>query len=359
MSLLNFIIWNFNPDIFRIPVVDHPVRWYGMLWALGLIVGQQIMYYIYKKEGNDRTEVDQLTLYVIVGGLVGARLGHCLFYNPAYYFSDPIKFLYIWEGGLASHGGAIGLFTSLYLFAKNYKRKYLWILDRVAIITILAGAFIRFGNFTNSEILGIPTESGNGIVFSRILTDAIYEQDSRIENVSFEKRDGEKDGSKVPLTINVEYERGEEISENDLKSFGSRTMSYFLNDKRVQEHFYNANGRSVDYKIFKEKGKQRIEVYAYGIARHPAQLYESVACLIIFLIVAHLFYHHRTQLKDGFIFGLFMSLLWIERFFNEFFKENQEVWEADMLINMGQILSIPMFIFGVTVLIMSWGKRTN
>ena len=359
MSLLSFIIWDVNPDIIKIPFLDHPVRWYGMLWALGLIVGQQIMYYIYKQEGNGREEVDKLTLYVIIGTLVGARFGHCIFYDPVYYFSNPIKFLYIWEGGLASHGGGIGLFISLYLFARKYKRKYLWILDRVAIITLLTGAFIRFGNFMNSEIIGIPTESGNGIVFVRPLADILYQVDDKIESVSFEKRAGENEGSKVPITLHIEYKKGAQINALELERFVERSVPHYLKSSYASKHFYYSDHEPLKYETKKDKGVQRAEIYIFGIARHPAQLYEAIACLIFFLIVAHLWYHNRSQLKNGFIFGVFMTLLWTERFFNEFLKENQEAWEADLLINMGQILSIPMFVFGVVVLVISWGGENR
>ncbi len=362
MSLLNFIIWSPNPDIFRIPFLDHPVRWYGLMFAAAFIIGQQIMYYIYKQEGNDRKEVDKLTVYVIVATIVGARLGHCIFYDPVYYFSNPIKFLYIWEGGLASHGGAIGLFISLYLFARKYNRKYMWVLDRVAIITILTGAFIRFGNFMNSEIIGIPTESSTGVVFARPLVDVMTELEPNIESVNFEKREAtdapEGVSGAVPVKIHIEYKKDYEVDNGDaMLFFENKMLGILTRYQYVNKHFYQDTSQPVDYKGYKDKGIQHAEVNVWGISRHPAQLYESIACLIIFLIIAHLWYHNRSQLKDGFIFGVFMTLLWTERFVNEFFKENQEAWEADLLINMGQILSIPMFIFGLVVLIKTSGKR--
>jgi len=107
-------------------------------------------------------------LYITIGIVVGARLGHVLFYDPAYYFANPMKILAIWEGGLASHGGGTGVILALYFFAKKHDLNYIWLLDRVAIPTALFGFFVRMGNFMNSEIVGIPTDVSWAVVFSRI-----------------------------------------------------------------------------------------------------------------------------------------------------------------------------------------------
>lgn len=359
MTLLNFIIWSPSPDIFTIPGTDHPVRWYGLLFASGFIIGQQIMNYIFQKEGKNVKHVDKLTMYVIIATIVGARLGHCLFYDPIYYLSNPLKLLAVWEGGLASHGGAIALFISLYLFGKKYGYKYMWVLDRVAIITILTGALIRMGNFMNSEIIGLPTNSANGIVFAWSLEEMIKNTDERVVSVEFEEGgeiESQEDG-KVPLTVKVDYKRGVELSENQAMLFYESTLPRMIKRyNHINEHFAHPETKPT-YKVYESRGVQYAEVALLGIPRHPAQLYESIACIVIFLIISHLWYHNRSQLKDGFIFGVFMTLLWAERFIDEFFKENQEAWEATIPLNMGQWLSIPMFIAGVIILIKTWGKR--
>src|SRR5688572_13538499 len=108
-ELISYIIWDVSPDIFTIPYLNHPVRWYGLLWATGLLLSQQIMYFIYKNEGRNSKEVDTMTGYIVVGAIIGARLGHVLFYDPVYYFQHPIEILFIWQGGLASHGGTISI----------------------------------------------------------------------------------------------------------------------------------------------------------------------------------------------------------------------------------------------------------
>ncbi len=102
-----------------------------------------------------------------LGTIIGARLGHCLFYEPAYYLSNPVEILMVWHGGLASHGAGIGIFIALYLFAKKSKKSYLWILDRVAVVVALSGFFIRTGNLMNSEIYGVETNLPWGFVFLR------------------------------------------------------------------------------------------------------------------------------------------------------------------------------------------------
>lgn len=160
MTLLNLflwnpIVWNVSPEIFDFGFFA--LRWYGLLFALGFVFGQRILTRIYKAEGRTEEDVDVITLYMIIGTVVGARLGHCLFYEPEVYLRDPIRILKIWEGGLASHGATIGILLSLYLFSRKYKFDYLWVLDRIVIVVALGGALIRLGNLFNSEIIGKPT----------------------------------------------------------------------------------------------------------------------------------------------------------------------------------------------------------
>jgi prolipoprotein diacylglyceryl transferase len=162
---LAIIPWDVNPEIFRIG--NFAVRWYGLLFASSFFVGYIIMNKIFKNE-NLRDEVlDRLTIYMAIGVIGGARLGHCLFYEPAYYLQHPLEILKIWHGGLASHGAAIGILLAIWFFAKKEKKDYLWILDRVAIVVALSGFFIRMGNLMNSEIYGIETTVPWGFVFLR------------------------------------------------------------------------------------------------------------------------------------------------------------------------------------------------
>ncbi|GHA72494.1 prolipoprotein diacylglyceryl transferase [Pontibacter akesuensis] len=155
MSILNYITWNVDPEIFSIGPLS--IRWYGLLFALGFVIGQRILTKIYVAEGRTEGDVDVITIYMIIGTVVGARLGHTLFYSPEYYLSNPIEILKIWEGGLASHGATIGILFALWLFSRNQKFDYLWVLDRIVIVVALGGALIRLGNLMNSEIIGHPT----------------------------------------------------------------------------------------------------------------------------------------------------------------------------------------------------------
>jgi len=156
MGILNYITWNVSPEIFTIGPVT--VRWYGLLFALGFVLGQRILSRIYVAEGRTEKDVDIITMYMIVGTVLGARLGHCLFYEPEYYLSNPIEILKIWEGGLASHGATVGILFALFLFARKFKFNYLWVLDRIVIVVALGGALIRLGNLMNSEIIGKVTD---------------------------------------------------------------------------------------------------------------------------------------------------------------------------------------------------------
>lgn len=261
--ILDYIIWDVDPDIFIVPVLNHPIRWYGLSWALGFLLSQQVIYYIYKREGRTVKEVDTLTIYMIIASMVGARLGHVLFYDPIYYFNEPLKILAIWEGGLASHGGAIGILIALYFFARKTNVKYLWIVDRLVIVSALMASLIRLGNLMNSEMVGLPTTLPWGFVFTDI--------------------------DNVP--------------------------------------------------------------------RHPAQLYEAIYCFLLFLFLFWVWYRKRNEIKDGFLTGWFLIILFGLRFVDEFFKINQVSFEDDLILNMGQLLSIPFILAGLIILLRNRNKN--
>jgi prolipoprotein diacylglyceryl transferase len=164
MSLL-YINWNPSPEIFSIGPIT--VRWYGLLFAMGFFVGYFIMQRIFKKEQIPQSVLDKLTTYMFAATVIGARLGHCLFYDPAYYLSNPIEIIKIWEGGLASHGAGVGIIIALLILARKTSMPVLWYLDRIVIVTALAGMFIRTGNLINSEIIGKATELSWGFYFRR------------------------------------------------------------------------------------------------------------------------------------------------------------------------------------------------
>lgn len=164
MKLL-FITWNVDPEIFRIGSIA--VRWYGLLFALGFFLGYLILIKVFKKENIPIKILDELTTYMVVGTVIGARLGHCFFYEPTYYLHHPLRILMVWEGGLASHGAGIAIILSIWLFSVRHKMSFLWIFDRVVLTVALAGFLIRMGNLMNSEIFGYPTSLPWGFQFMR------------------------------------------------------------------------------------------------------------------------------------------------------------------------------------------------
>lgn len=256
------INWNVSPEIFSFgplgPFGTITVRWYGLLFSLSFIIGYQIMMIIFNNEKRSEQDLNDLVWYMVGGTVIGARLGHCLFYNPEYYLAHPIEILMVWKGGLASHGAAIGIVTAIYLFIKKRKQySFLWVMDRIVITVALAGFFIRMGNLFNSEIYGKPTNVAWAFVFS------------------------------------------------------------LVDDQ----------------------------------PRHPTQIYEAVAYLVVFVLLYLIYHKSKGKFKDGLLLGLFLILVFSFRFFVEFLKENQSAFEKYMFINMGQLLSIPLIIWGIYLLV--------
>ena len=272
--LLNYITWNVDPEIFSIgPAI---VRWYGLMWALGILLALLIVQKLYKHEKLPEAWIDKQFLYVVIGTILGARLGHCLFYewhimkepvqflgitfkymNP--YLSEPWKLLFIWQGGLASHGGAIGILIAMYYYNKKVTHKgFLWGMDRLVIGAAITGFCIRFGNLMNSEIYGSATNLPWGFIFVR-------------------------EGETAPM--------------------------------------------------------------------HPTQIYEMIYCFVTFVVCWWLYWKKQAYKRTGFIFGVFLLGIFGTRFLLEFIKLNQEAFEGGMLLNMGQILSIPFIIWGIGLVI--------
>ena len=260
------IIWDADPEIFTL-FGKLSIRWYSLLFAGGLVIGFQIAKRLFLKDGWSIEEIDRLALYVFIATVLGARLGHCLFYEPEYYLKHPLEMILPFSlkngsfeitgfRGLASHGGIFGVFLSIWLYCRKYKKPIFSVLDKVAVGGSFTAVCIRLGNFMNSEIIGKATGSDYGIIF-----------------------------------------------------------------KKVDD-----------------------------IPRHPGQLYESLAYLIIVGILFYLYKKKRHLFSHGFLFGLFFTLLFIARFIIEYFKENQVGFEDGLTFNMGQLLSLPFIIGGVIVM---------
>lgn len=166
------IVWDVAPEIFKIDVFGKELgpRYYGLMFILGFMIGYFYLKKIFLTMGRQaEVEVSMLLNYVVFGTIIGARLGHCLFYDPAFYLSRPWEILFVWNGGLASHGGYLGLFTGVFLFLYQVKGlSFMWLMDRVAPPALLTGAFIRVGNLFNSEMIGEPTDLPWGVVFQQL-----------------------------------------------------------------------------------------------------------------------------------------------------------------------------------------------
>ena len=158
------VTWDVNPTLFE--VLGREIRWYGLLWVIGLIVAVYIVQKIYKHERLPEKWFDSLFVYMMLGIILGARLGHCLFYEPEYYLANPIKILKIWEGGLASHGGVLGIIIAVWMYSKKVTKKgMLWTFDRVMVPTGFTAGMIRLGNLMNHEIYGAVTDKPWGFRF--------------------------------------------------------------------------------------------------------------------------------------------------------------------------------------------------
>ena len=165
-TTLEHFIWNIDPTILHLGPLQ--LRWYGLLFVGSFFLGLMILQKIYTRENRDPLVLDNLLIYVMAGAVIGARLMHCFAYEPTFYLSHPLEILKVWKGGLASHGGLLGVLTALFLFAKRYNESYFWLLSRMTIPGALTASFVRFGNLFNSEILGLPTDKPWAIIFERV-----------------------------------------------------------------------------------------------------------------------------------------------------------------------------------------------
>ena len=260
--LPEFITWDVNPDIIDSFVT---IRWYGLMFAIGFWIGYNLVAKMFKRDGAPEKWVGILLIYVAVATIVGARLGHVFFYQWDYYSAHPWKIFATWEGGLASHGGAIGIILAVILYSIfTTKRNPLWTFDRLTIAIALVGALIRIGNLMNSEIFGHPTTLPWGF--------------------------------------------------------------YFVRSAEWQQLYY-------------------------AQACHPTQIYEALTYLALFGLMMWMYWKKDCGNRPGLLFGTFLIGTFATRFFIEFIKNNQVAFEDSMVLNMGQLLSIPFAILGVFLVI--------
>jgi phosphatidylglycerol---prolipoprotein diacylglyceryl transferase len=346
--LLNYVVWSPNQAVFE---GFERLRWYGLLFALGFIISQQLIVYIFKKEGQNEALVDKLTVYMVLATIIGARLGHVFFYEPQKYLSNPIDIFKVWEGGLASHGAAIAILTALYLYSKKTPgQSYLWVVDRIVIAVAMTGALIRIGNLMNSEIGGKPTDNDSGFVFARDVEEILYTLNVPVLEVNAfqpQNRNGELNGNGiVPVDIDIKIAKSgydPASLENVLKSDVKYVLTKF---KSTQNDFKEDPNSPLRFSLVDKGDHYLATVNTFGITRHPTQIYEALTYFVIFLVLLMLWNIYKHRLPDGLLLGLFLISVFGMRFVWEFWKENQVEFEEGLQFNMGQTLSIPLVIGG-------------
>lgn len=356
--ILSYVVWSPDPAVF--PSFER-LRWYSLLFALGFIISQQIMFYIYRKEGHDERLVDKLTIYMVLATIIGARLGHVLFYEPEKYLSKPLDILKVWEGGLASHGAAIAILLALYMYSRKVPgQSYLWVVDRIVIVVAMTGAMIRVGNLMNSEIGGKATGSDSGFVFARETEEVLETLRIPVASVEAYKpsdRNSELVGNGVvPVNFDIKIEKGG-YSETDLRTALESDVKYVLTKFRSSQKYLSENSETpLKYNLADKGDHYLATVYTFGIARYPTQIYEAVTYLIIFLVLFWIWQKYKSRLPDGLFLGLFLISVFGMRFVWEFWKENQVEFEEGLSLNMGQSLSIPLVIGGIILVLRAWNK---
>lgn len=349
--MLSYITWNVAPEIFQAGGLE--VRWYGLLFALSFVFAYYVLLKVFIKEKLSVKLLDKLAIYIFIGTVIGARLGHCLFYEPTYYLSNPLEMIKIWKGGLASHGGAIGILLSLFLFVKKHKFNFLWLLDRVVIVVALVGAFIRVGNLMNSEIIGDKTTFSCGFLFvnefDRSLTSSNENliQYTEIEQIG---QDTLVNGNAYqPIKAKIAFTSGR-IKPGQVKSFIHKQIVPMIQmDRDMKKNFKVFHEPKIN---LDEKNNKLIASFdMHATPRHPTQIYEALAYLFLFIILYLVYLKKRSQLKNGQLFGWFLIALFGFRFLIEYVKEAQVPFENDLPLYMGQILSIPFIIIGVIILL--------
>ncbi len=350
---LGFITWNVDPAIFRITdflgMEEFAPRYYGISWALAFVLSGFVMEKLFAKDGVSKKLVESLTMYIILGTIIGARLGHCLFYNEGWhYFKNPHEILYIWEGGLASHGAAIGICLALYLFNRKHPLGYLWMVDRLVIAVAISGCLIRVGNLMNSEITGKPTDASYAFVFAKNfdnMVDGVTGGALKVEKIKATGEEHDFKGMNLPeYEVRLKWMDGSLTPEDKQGAVAAVVRVNQANNLNTKlDMVFLERDFSLDYDI----QNKAFTMKTHGIPRHAAQLYEALSCLIIFAALLLVFFKTEIRKKEGMIFGIFLAVLFTLRFLYEFLKEVQEDFEEGLMINMGQTLSIIPVLIGL------------
>lgn len=318
LDMLSFITWDVNPEAFSL--FGREIRWYGILWAAGVLCTTMVVQRMYKSEKLPDKWFDSLFLFVLTGLIIGARLGHCLFYEPMEYLSDPITLIQVWKGGLASHGGAIGMVIGVCLYSlKITEKKLNWkhlIIGSVAgfIVGGVAGYIINPDNIDANlgiAFLGLSVGACVAMLYMTYLT-SIQTLDKLV----------------IGVAIGATSIRLGNLMNHEI--YGGPTDAPWA-------------FRFIDNLESWKRGAEPI----YSLPSHPTQIYEALTYFCIFLIGLFLFYKTPAKTKSGLILGVSLIGIFLSRFIVEFIKNVQVDYESAMLLNMGQLLSLPFIIWGV------------
>lgn len=380
--LLHYIIWNTSPIFLRLGALE--IRWYGLLFALGFIVGRQLWYYFLKEEKKNIADLDALVVHIMLGTLIGARLGHVLFYDFSYYAQHPLEiflpvtftpqFRFTGYSGLASHGAAGGILIAMYIYinylvhislyppklvVKRQRRvgqSYLWVADRMMIVVALAGCLIRIGNFMNSEILGKPTHSTYGVLFVHDPISRLQKMSKAIDTVRVTKRAIDKTSSSdtpyQPINLTITFQQGN-FEENAIRNFLEHHIKQVLvADAYVAQHIEEPCNTPLQYVLTKNRNGAVVATIAtLGNPRHPAQLYESFSCFMLCLWLLYQWHVKKSSLRPGTLFGWLLVIVFGLRIFYECFKEGDIVLKTiHTSLTTPQLLSLPLFIMGIVFL---------
>lgn len=365
-----FILWDFSPVIYEtgslalgnFQIGPFALRWYGLFFALGFIIGQQIMAKIYALENKDQSQLETLTIYMVLATIIGARLGHCLFYEPEWYLAHPLEILKVWEGGLASHGATLGIFISIYLYTRKFKTEsFLWILDRMVIVIALAGCFIRFGNLMNSEIIGKQTDKSWALVFAQPTVETLqetYPEYIHTASLHYVKQDDTlyngKKYAKVDLVVNLNTG----LHADTVKKVKFAVIPSFVEGFNFKEKNLGILPATIPVEEYKD-GAVQLTYQAIGVPRHPSQLYESLSCIVLFVLLIFIYSRFKAATPEGLLLGTFMVVCFGLRFLYEFLKENQVDFENNLTFNLGQLLSIPLVLAGIWLIVRSLGNKKS
>lgn len=365
MSVFSFITWDINPNIIETPIT---IRYYGLLFGIAFYVGFSLMKKMFFNEKVKEEWLDKISIYAIVGTVIGARLGHVFFYEWDYYSQHLLEIPMVWKGGLASHGAAIAIVIAMWIYTKKVTKgtkSVIWTLDKVVLTVALAAGLIRIGNLMNSEIIGDKSEANTAFFFKYEAKNSISNYfATEIKNVDINTTGDkiEKDGFKYPVCKVSIPIINSNIIEEDINEF-YRGFEYYKNYNYKKENKNSINKEEHYFTIQKKPNVNKatsgytIDFNIAIIPRIPTQLLEAISYFIVFIILLWGYWKKNWYKKEGLMFGVFFLLMFSARFIIEFWKEHQTHFLEESFLNMGQILSIPGIIVGIIFIFTSINKN--